>query len=137
MIEDPDKDAESAQPNNPEHSDQPTEVDNVLTQTREQVGAAEQSEQVKAAYFVQICLVVKYNHDVKDIIAGGSKFLGPYMWVHESHKDRWVKDMQKKYGNSSQIYVEPKRTLFECDKIPSYEEQMEEFEKFVSNPSNW
>lgn len=140
MIENSKDTAESmqAQAQAPE---QVTQVDARLEEIKEEFGTAvrqtEHGELVKGAYFVKIWLVTGHNYDRKDIIAGGSRLLGPYTWVHESYKDRWVEDMKRKFGNRASVHAEPGRRLFECDEIPSYEDQMEQFEKYLSDPRNW
>ena len=88
---------------------------------------------------VQVQLITGYNNDRHDLAAGGDAILGPYMWVVESHKDDFVAEMKKRYGKNSRVRkIEVTDAgFYTYNKLPTVEEEILEFEKYLANSANW
>lgn len=91
------------------------------------------------AWVVQLWLTTGYNYDNDDLKIGGSRRLGPYMWVLESHIGPFMVKMIERYREHPQVLCIAKgsRKFMPMDALPSLEDQIREFEEHLAQPSSW
>ncbi len=91
------------------------------------------------AWVVQIWLVTGYNHDPKDVLAGGSRRLGPFAWVLEGHKLKFLAAMRRQFGNDDRVCnIEVgERAFTPMKKLPTLDQELWRFRRFLAREPNW